>query len=283
MPHAIVDVHQHLPSDGNLDGRIEACRRVGIVKAVLLGVPEDRLPGNNEAVLAASRICPELFVPFYGVSMDRAVPDDITRCRDQGFHGLKFIGPCRPYNDPAYFPLYERAADLKLLVLFHLGIVANQVIWRTCDSSLMRPVHLDHIARRLPELRLIGAHFGNPWSDEAAMACRWNPNLFFDLSGSLLKYRKPAFLKELLWWRPEGPYPAPDRTHAWAKIVFGSDVESEAIADAVQDYQNLLDEVALPSDLEQRVWHGTASVLLGIEMPEKTAPYGQSPVPPVVI
>jgi hypothetical protein len=267
----IIDVHQHLPSDGRLDARVETCRRAGIVKAVLLGVSPERMPGNNEGVLAASRAYPDLFVPFYGVPMERLDPDDLTRCRDQGFRGLKFIGPTRPYNDPVYFPLYERAAELKLPALFHLGIVANHTIWRTCDSNLMRPVHLDHIARRLPELRVIGAHFGNPWSDEAAMACRWNPNLFFDLSGSLLKYRKPAFLGELLWWRPEGPYPSPDRSHAWSKIMFGSDVESSTIADVVANYQKLLAALALPLDLERRVWYETAAGLLGLEQPERQA------------
>ena len=40
-------------------------------------------------------------------------PDEITRRRDQGFAGLKFIAPLRPYNDRAYFPLYERAAELQ--------------------------------------------------------------------------------------------------------------------------------------------------------------------------
>ncbi len=259
-----IDIHQHLPSDGGLEARVEACAKAGIVKAVLLGIAPDRMPENNDGVLAAAKAYPDLFVPFYGVSMEEHGRDDITRCHEQGFRGLKLIGPRRPYNDKAYFPIYERAAELKMPCLFHLGIVANHTLWRTCDSNLMRPIHLDHIARLLPELTVIGAHFGNPWSDEAGMACRWNPNLFFDFSGSLLKYRKPSFFDELLWWRPEGPYPSPDASHAWSKILFGSDVSSAMIADVVSDYIKLFNALGFPSDLAQGVWHGNAAKILGL-------------------
>ena len=129
----------------------------------------------------------------------------------------------------------------------------------------MRAIHLDHIARCLPALTVIGAHFGNPWCEEAGMACRWNPNLYFDLSGSLLKYRRPQFLGDLLWWRPEGPYAAPDRTHAWQKIVFGSDVDSPAIADVQNDYRNVIAALGLSEELQQAIWYDTAAKILGIE------------------
>ena len=264
MPLPIIDFHQHAPPAGELDKRVEACARAHIEKAVLLGLPSSRVPGDNEAVLAASRSCPELFVPFYGVEFDRATPDDITRCRDQGFAGLKFIAPGKPYNDKDYFPLYQRAAELRLPAVFHLGIVANVKEWRDCDSNLMRPIQLDHIARCFPELRLIGAHFGNPWCEEAAMACRWNPNLYFDLSGSLLKYRRPDYLSDLLWWRPDGPYAAPDGRHAWSKILFGSDVESPDIRAVVQDYRRVLTTLTLEDEIQQHVWQGTAAAILGL-------------------
>lgn len=264
MTQAIIDLHQHAPSAAELDARIDACRRAGIVKAVLLGLPESRRPGDNAAVTAACRACPELFIPFYGVDMDRDTPDDISRRRDEGFAGLKFIGPWFAYNDRRYFPLYERAAALKLPALFHLGIVANSQGFTDCDSNLMRAIHLDHIARCLPALTVIGAHFGNPWSDEAAMAARWNPNLYFDLSGSLLKYRRPSFLGELLWWRPAGPYASPDGRHAWSKIVFGSDVASAEIGDVVRDYENVLAALPLEDGVREQVWRKTAAAILGL-------------------
>jgi hypothetical protein len=49
----------------------------------------------------------------------------------------------------------------------------------------MRVTTLDNIARRFPKLT-IGAHLGNPDYAWAAEIGRWNPNLYFDLSGSTL-------------------------------------------------------------------------------------------------
>ena len=262
MQPAIIDMHQHVP--GDVDARMEANRQAGIVKAVLLGLPENREPGDNDAVLAAAHRYPDMFLPYFGGVMDAMSPDDITRARDRGFVGLKFIAPLRPYNDPAYFPLYARAEELGLPSLFHLGIVANLGGWHDVDSGLMRPIHLDHIARCFPKLTVIGAHFGNPWSDEAAMAARWNPNLFFDFSGSLLKYRSPSYLGELLWWKAQGPYASPDRRDAWEKIVFGSDVDSPAIQDVVDDYTRTMEATGLSAALQETVWYGTAARMLGL-------------------
>jgi len=259
----IIDMHQHIDSEATADAMAREYNRLGVVKAVLLGLPRTREPGNNDVVLAAAGKYPNLYVPFAGPEMDQDGPDDLTRFRDEGFVGIKFIAPLKPYNDPAYFPLYERACALKMPVLFHLGIVSNQGRWSNCDSNLMRPIHLDHIARCIPDLKIIGAHLGNPWYEEATMSCRWNPNLFFDLSGSTLKKKNPEFLGGLLWWTSTTAYKSPDRTSAWQKIVYGSDVSVDQIADVMHDYQNVMTALRLSPEIQQQIWYGTAAKLLG--------------------
>ena len=258
-------MHQHLDDSNSADTLAETYGGLGVEKAVLLGMPPRRVPKDNENVLAAARKYPKLYVPFVGFDLDEMRPADLGRFQDAGFVGIKFIGPAKAYNDPAYFPVYEKAAALRMIALFHLGIVANHRPWHDADSGLMRPIHLDHIARSIPELTIIGAHFGNPWSDEAAMACRWNPNLFFDLSGSLLKYRSPEYLRALLWWTADGAYKSPDHTDAWQKILFGSDVTADEVPDVMQDYEKLMDGINLRPELREAVWHGTAAKLLGLK------------------
>ena len=229
MPRRIIDMHQHLIKDNSADALAETYARLGVEKALLAGVPSSQIPGDNEEVLAATKKYPKLFLALGGFDLDRMRPADVSRFHEAGYTGLKIIGPAKAYNDPSYFPVYEKAAALRMITLFHLGIVANSGPWRGCDSNLMRPIYLDYVARRIPELKIIGAHLGNPWSEEAAMACRWNPNLFFDLTGSLLKYRSPEYLASLLWWTPTSAYKSPDRTDAWQKILFGSDVPAARI------------------------------------------------------
>lgn len=265
VPEKSIDMHQHIYSVAAAGVMAEEYHRLGVERAVLLGLPPSREPGNNEIVLAASKKHPDLYIPFAGPDMDGATPDDITRFHDEGFVGLKFIAPTRPYNDPGHFPLYERACELKMPVLFHLGVIANKPGWTDCDSNLMRPIYLDHIARSLPQLTIVGAHLGNPWYEEATMPCRWNPNLFFDLSGSTLKKKSPEFIGGLLWWRPDSAYRSPDGTSAWQKIVYGSDVPVEQIADVIHDYENLMDSLQLSPEIRRQVWHDTAARLLGLE------------------
>jgi len=260
----IIDMHQHLDEVNRADVLAAEYGTLGIAKAVLLARPPSRVPGSNRAVLEAARKYPKLFIPFVGFDLDDMKPDDLVRFQNEGFVGIKFIAPKKPYNDPSYFPVYETAADLGMPAVFHLGIVANYRPWTDCDSNLMRPIHLDHIARCFPSFRIVGAHLGNPWYEEAAMACRWNPNLFFDLSGSTLKKKTPEFIRGLLWWTPDSFYKSPDRTHAWQKIVFGTDVPHSEVEDVMRDYQKLMESLNLSPELREAVWYRNAAKVLGL-------------------
>ena len=266
MEKLIIDMHQHLSEENTAEALAETYHELGVDRAVLQGLPPNRAPGNNEKVLEASRNFPGLLVPFFGFAFDRMTPDDIEEAQSAGFAGIKFITPNKPYNHPDYFPVYDRAEELGLPVLFHLGIVANNAGWTDCDSNLMRPIHLDHIARTHPDLTIVGAHLGNPWYDEATMSCRWNPNLYFDLSGSTLKKKSAEFLGSLLWWTETTAYRSPDGRRAWEKIVFGSDVHWSQVKDVMHDHEVLMRELHLAPAIRRRVWGETAAELLGIEV-----------------
>ena len=262
----IIDCHHHIGAEDDYADRLaDQCAALGIARIVLLGMPEHRVPGTNERVLDAAGRFPDLIIPFAGVDMEHDRPETIRQYADSGFRGLKFIGPIRAYNHPAHVPLYQEAAELGLVGLFHLGIVANRGPWVNVDSNLMRPIHLDHIARQLPDWKIIGAHLGNPWYDEATMSCRWNANLFFDLSGSTLKKKSPEFLSRLLWWSEETYYKSPDLTSAWQKIVFGSDVVAEDIGDVLADYDRVADALEFSEQRRHEVFFANAARVLGIE------------------
>jgi hypothetical protein len=268
LTRRIIDAHHHLgEEDGYAERLAETCRKLNIVKVCLLCT---KLPGdehdNNARTKQAFEKYPDLFVGFGGVDMWASNgPDQVQALHDQGFTGLKFIIPPKPYHDTSFYPTYERAQKLGMPVLFHLGIVArSRKRGVRVDNDLMRPVYLDTIARDFPELTIIGAHLGNPWYDEAAMACRWNPNLYFDLSGSTLKYRTPEFLAGLLWWTPTTFYGDAEGRYAWEKIVFGSDVHWTYIKDVLNDYEHLMAVLNLQPALRESVLHDTMARILGL-------------------
>lgn len=268
MTRKIIDIHQHLHANTVTEPEplAEEYARLGVVKAVLLGLQPARIPGNNETVLNAAKKYPDLFIPFVGFDLDLMAADNLQQFHDQGFRGVKLIAPANRYDHAGYFPLYEKACKLGMPCLFHLGVIANRPPWDNVNSDNMRPIHLDYIARKLPGLSVIGAHLGNPWFDEAGMSCRWNPNLFFDLSGSTLKKKSPQFLGDLLWWRPESrPYRSPDGAGAWDKICFGSDLEIAYIEDSINDYQHMMDALDFTAEDRHKIWYANAARALGLE------------------
>jgi hypothetical protein len=275
-PKKIIDMHHHVlrrPAEEYADAAAKAAEENNIVKIVLVGLEYDGSDiGNNEDVLACWRRHKDLFVAFAGVDLWRPVRAGlIDELKEAGFAGLKFILPDKTYHDEAYYPYYERAQELRMPILFHLGLVARGGILEglgtqpaRVDCNLMRPVYLDTIARVFPELQMVGAHLGNPWYEEAGISCRWNPNLYFDLSGSTLKRKKPDFFADLLWWGA-GTYTAyldPSGRGAWDKIVFGSDVKAEDISDVVNDYLKVVEGLDLSKETTEAIFYRTAANIL---------------------
>jgi uncharacterized protein len=190
----------------------------------------------------------------------------VDRFHEAGCVGLgEITSPLKNYDDRSYWPIYERAEHYGMLVLFHTGIVNRTEPDIPSDISVdrMRPATLDGIARRFPKLTLIGAHLGNPDYAWAAEIARWNPNLYFDLSGSSLikKQDDPTFWKSIFWWSgivsPHTPPGAPD---AFEKLVFGSDVfggELEEFDRELERYHKMLDACGVPKKAQENIFSGT--------------------------
>lgn len=185
---------------------------------------------------------------------------------EAGCPGLgEITSPLKNYDDRSYWPIYERAEQYGMLMLFHTGIVNRMHPEIPTDISVdrMRPTTLDAIARRFPKLTLIGAHLGNPDYAWAAEIARWHPNLYFDLSGSSLikKQDDPAFWKTIFWWSGAvNPHTPPGAPNAFTKLVFGSDVfegELEEFDGALARYHKMLDACGVPPKAQEEIFSGT--------------------------
>jgi predicted TIM-barrel fold metal-dependent hydrolase len=259
----VIDCHVHYGGrEGELDSLLKMDDQLGIDKTIIFGGP------SNDAVLEAAKAHPDRIIPFARFALGVDEPDRVHQFADAGFRGIKFIDPRADYNCPDYLPVYAKMAERGLVALFHLGIVARRRDLQPDDrdSNRSRPIYLDHIARLNPTLKIIGAHLGNPWYEEATMSARWNSNLWFDLSGSTLKKKTAAFIRSLLWWdKPGHPYQPHGGKHPFEKIVFGTDVAHEWMSDVHQDYQLLMDGMKVPLEYREKIMGGNAMEILGIE------------------
>ena len=159
--------------------------------------------------------------------------------------------------------------------LFHTGISSHRITdepqWGS--TARMRPIYLDTLCRQFPKINIQGAHFGNPWYDEAAEACRWNPKLYFDITGSsllkLIKLDDLGRLNKILWWsNKEGeinPHTLKGGPSAWEHIVFGTDERPSGLVPNIERFQRMLDSNNVPENTRKKMWGLTVAEILGID------------------
>jgi predicted TIM-barrel fold metal-dependent hydrolase len=81
-----------------------------------------------------------------------------------------------------YAPYYRLAAKHRLPVIFHTGDT-----WSTkAKLKYAHPLRVDEAAVDFPEVRMVMAHFGYPWSIDAAEVIYKNENVWADLSAFLV-------------------------------------------------------------------------------------------------
>jgi uncharacterized protein len=264
----IVDVHAHFDpaNPGYLDDFFRISDRLNVTACML--TPFE----HRKTVAAAAKQHPEQILPFGYVDLD--APDaakQVEELHELGYRGLgelEFVK--KPYIDPAYLPVYELANRYSWTVLFHTGIVLRAKFQEPEDvaSGRMRPIHLEEIARRFPKITVLGAHCGNPEYEWAAEIGRWNPNVFFDLSGSTLtKMRgRLAHFQDIFWWSGVGQDTSTPNNDpsAFIKLVFGSDTDPNRMEGVLAQYRALFDACDVPEATRKMILGGTMSQVLGI-------------------
>ena len=263
----IVDMHVHFDENNPnfIQDLLTLAERINLTACLLT-------PYYHRAQVAdAAKQYPKQIVPFGFVDLD--APDVLAQIKD--FHALGYRGlgelefVKKPYTDISYLPVYELANEYGWTLIFHTGIVLRRNFDQPEDvaSYRMRAFHLEEIARRFPKLTVIGAHCGNPEYEWAAEVARWNPNLFFDLSGSTLTKMSGRLdeFKKFFWWSGQEDWktktPANDSS-AFIKLVFGSDSGLDGIAQMVKQYRALFNACAVPASTQQMIMGGTLASML---------------------
>ncbi|WP_083811936.1 amidohydrolase family protein [Terriglobus saanensis] len=222
----LIDVHFHYNGEPNVLGTLLEKLNQADGLAVLLITPKG-LPEASKFIQAH----PNRFVGFGDVNLDDPdIMNQMERFHLAGMLGLgEITRTLKNYDDPIYWPIYERANKYHMILLFHTGIVnrLHPEVAEDVSFDRSRITRLDLIARRWPKLILIGAHLGNPDYAEAAEIGRWDPNLYFDASGTTLlkKQEDYRFFRSIFWWSgvvsPHTPSGGPG---AFTKLLFASDV-----------------------------------------------------------
>jgi hypothetical protein len=210
---------------------------------------------------------PGRFIGFGDIKLDDPnVLQEIDRFHAAGFRGLgEITTTLKDYDDRAYWPVYDLANRYHMILLFHTGIVNRLHPEQPADISFdrSRATRLDLIARHWPKLTIIGAHLGNPDYAEAGEIGRWDPNLYFDVSGTSLIKKKDdyGFFRSVFWWSGVvSPHTPASGADAFEKLVFGSDVFGGDLQEfdlALERYHAMLDACRVPQSAQAMIFSGT--------------------------
>jgi predicted TIM-barrel fold metal-dependent hydrolase len=278
----IVDIHTHVGEyPGHIEERFAAQAREAWPDVKLGGTLEEHyagaLDGIDQCVVlafdapAAGFVVPNDYVAEYVArdparlvgfgAVDPSSPsaiDELERIKhDLGLAGCK-LGPIYQDVDPLgaeFRRVCEALERLALPMLIHQGTTFARA------GSLLqaRPILLDEIALRFPQLRIVIAHMGHPFFEEAIAVVRRHPHVYTDVSA--LVSRRWQLWNALVQAVEYGV------AH---KLLFGTDFPFFTARETMEGLRSVTGEAfgphlpAIDPDVVEEIIHRPSLELLGI-------------------
>jgi hypothetical protein len=181
------------------------------------------IEGEDRVTAEAVARYPEKLVGFAYVDPRRPgyLEELAFAAQDLGLKGVKY-GPI--YNgvaldDPRMEPVYDYCIQHNLPLTMHMGTTYT----RLHAADLGRPIHVEQVALRHPELKLVMAHMAHPWFEECVAMIRKQPNVYAEISA--IYYRRWQFYNVMM---------AIQEYQAAAKVFFGSDYPYSTPSEGLQ-------------------------------------------------
>ena len=187
--------------------------------------------------------------PFKGEVAIRQASTAIRDLHMLGFHFHPIMGRFA-MDDRRFYPLWETIAGLGVPVMIDVGTTGMGAGLRGGLGAKIRHAHplaIDELAADFPTLTIVAAHPGWPWIDEMTAVALHKGNVFWELSGWAPKYFPESLKRDA-------------RGRLQDKIMFGSDYPSLPYARALREW----DELGLPADVMEKVFHQNAERVLGL-------------------
>ena len=207
-------------------------KSAGIDKVVLLPLSNK----ENQIVKDWEKLAPKIFIPFFNPPEKTIEKTKINEILDkaileQKYKGFKIMLPFREkyLNDEILYSILEAAQEYNLLTLMHSGHAPPGT--RKNVLTYSNPIFIDEIINSFPKVKIILAHMGWPWVDNALALAVQYPNIHLDISN--LTYMMPYRLKEFLLRAKD--------IIGVDKLLFGSDTFVPEMIEVTIEYFNEVD------------------------------------------
>jgi len=228
----------------------------GVLFAIDDETVSGRAPVPNDYIAECVRRWPDTFTGFGTVDpwKGKIAIREAERVKDLGLRGLKFHPSTQQFypNDTRFYPLWEKAQSLGLIVLFHsgtTGVGAGRPGGGGVKLKYAAPIpYVDDVAADFPQLTIVMAHPSWPWQEEQLAVLVHKPNVCMDLSGWSPKYFQPSLVTYANHMISD-------------KVLFGSDYPAITPERWLRDFE----AAGFNDDVRPKILHDNAARLLGIE------------------
>lgn len=166
-----------------------------------------------------------------------------------GFHFHPIMGHYS-VDDRKLYPLWETINELAVPVMIDVGTTGMGAGMPGGLGAVIRHAHpsaIDQLAADFPNLKIVAAHPGWPWTDEMIAVALHKGNVSWELSGWAPMYFPEALKRDI-------------KGRLKDKIMFGSDYPSIPYDRLFKEWNKL----GYPDDLMEKIFHGNAERILGL-------------------
>ena len=213
---------------------------------------------TNDWVASLTDKFPEVFLPGWAVIDPwkgklalRELEHAIT---ELGLTGAKFMPAAQAFycNDQRFYPIWELCQSLKVPVLIHTGTTGlgyGTPGGLGIKLKYAQPIpYIDDVAADFPDLTIIAAHPGWPWTEDMIAMLIHKSNVYFEVSGWRPKYL-PEVLKREIGGRLQD------------KVMFGSDYPGWNSGQCLDE----LEQLGFKEPVLEKLFYKNAIRILGFE------------------
>ncbi|MFO7659087.1 MAG: amidohydrolase family protein [Bacteroidales bacterium] len=234
------------------DNLLRQMDEAGIQQSVVFAMYAPLLYASNEFVAGLCHKYPGRLLGFASVDVKRPdLPGMLEDAvKNMGLKGLKLHPPLQNFfpNDKKFWPLYQKALDLNIPVVFHVGTTPFGSLVKLSQAN---PLLIDDVANDFPGLKIILTHLGTLWHHESFMVAEKHPNLFIDTAAY------PYEISDLLTFNLI-------KRVGEDKFIFGTDfpMPYEGKMHRLADFTEVISNLKLPEYLKEKIFYGNFNELM---------------------
>ena len=241
------------------DEVIDEFRAAG-VQAVLVAFDIETIVGTppctNEYVARMRDRHPDVIAqawaavdPFKGEAAIQQAQTAIYELKMLGFHFHPIMGHFS-VDDQRLYPLWETINALKVPVMIDVGTTGMGAGLPGGLGAKIRHAHplaIDNLAADFPNMTIIAAHPGWPWTEEMIAVALHKGNVYWELSGWAPKYFPDSVKRDA-------------RGRLQDKVMFGSDYPSIPYERIFREWH----ELGYSEAILEKIFHLNAERILGL-------------------